>query len=132
MSNCHLKDKTLSLKSKGLLSLMLSLPDDWNYTTRGLASICKEGVDSIGAALRELESAGYIIRNRLRDEKGRIADTEYVIYERPRNPGPEPDSDNPHTGPPDTPCPDTPCQDTETQYGIASIGQGRIRITPRN
>ena len=58
MSNHHLKDRTLTLKSKGLLSMMLSLPDEWNYTTRGLAAICREGVDSIGAALRELESAG--------------------------------------------------------------------------
>ena len=60
MSNHHLRDKALSLKSKGLLSMMLSLPEDWNYTTRGLAKICKEGVDAIGGALRELESAGYI------------------------------------------------------------------------
>ena len=59
MSNHHLRDKALSLKSKGLLSMMLSLPEDWNYTTRGLAKICKEGVDAIGGALRELESAGY-------------------------------------------------------------------------
>ena len=58
MSNHHLRDKALSLKSKGLLSMMLSLPEDWNYTTRGLAKICKEGVDAIGGALRELESAG--------------------------------------------------------------------------
>ena len=57
MSNHHLRDKALSLKSKGLLSMMLSLPEDWNYTTRGLAKICKEGVDAIGGALRELESA---------------------------------------------------------------------------
>ena len=56
MSNHHLRDKALSLKSKGLLSMMLSLPEDWNYTTRGLAKICKEGVDAIGGALRELES----------------------------------------------------------------------------
>ena len=63
MSNFHLKDRNLSLKSKGLLSLILSLPEDWNYTTRGLAAICKEGVDSIGTALKELESAGYIKRN---------------------------------------------------------------------
>lgn len=60
MSNVHLKDKGISLKAKGLLSVILSLPEDWNYTTRGLAAICKEGVDSIGAALRELESAGYL------------------------------------------------------------------------
>lgn len=59
MSNVHLKDRGISLKAKGLLSVILSLPEDWNYTTRGLAAICKEGVDSIGAALRELESAGY-------------------------------------------------------------------------
>ena len=72
MSNFHLKDRSLSLKSKGLLSLILSLPEDWNYTTRGLAAICKEGVDSIGTALKELERAGYIKRNRLRDEKGKI------------------------------------------------------------
>ena len=58
MSNHHLRDKALSLKSKGLLSMMLSLPEDWNYTTRGLAKICKEGVDAIGGALRELEAPG--------------------------------------------------------------------------
>ena len=58
MSNHHLRNRALSLKAKGLLSMMLSLPDDWNYTTRGLAKICKEGVDAIGGALRELEGAG--------------------------------------------------------------------------
>ena len=84
MSNHHLKDRTLTLKSKGLLSMMLSLPDEWNYTTRGLAAICREGVDSIGAALKELENHGYIRRTQLRDEKGKITDTEYVIYEMPQ------------------------------------------------
>ena len=84
MSNYHLKDKSLSLKSKGLLSLILSLPDEWNYTTRGLAAISKEGVDCIGGVLKELEKAGYLIRNRLRDERGRISDTEYIIYEYPQ------------------------------------------------
>ena len=73
MSNYHLRDKALSLKSKGLLSMMLSLPEDWNYTTRGLAKICKEGVDAIGGALRELEAAGYIVRHQLRDRQGRNA-----------------------------------------------------------
>ena len=67
MSNHHLKDRTLTLKSKVLLSMMLSLPDEWNYTTRGLAAICREGVDSIGAALKELETHGYIRRTQLRD-----------------------------------------------------------------
>ena len=61
MSNHHLRNKALSLKAKGLLSLMLSLPEDWDYTTRGLASICKEGVDSVCATVRELEAAGYIL-----------------------------------------------------------------------
>ena len=72
MSNHHLRNAGLSLKSKGLLSMMLSLPEDWNYTTRGLAKICKEGTDSIGSALKELERAGYIVRNRLRDSKGKL------------------------------------------------------------
>lgn len=77
------QNRSLSLKAKGLLSVILSLPENWNYTTRGLASICKEGVDCISATLSELEQNGYIVRNRLRDEKGRITDTEYVIYEKP-------------------------------------------------
>ena len=104
MSNHHLRDKGLSLKSKGLLSMMLSLPEDWNYTTRGLAKICKEGVDAIGGALRELESAGYIVRNQMRDRQGRISDTEYVIYEQPQPKAP------------DTPQPDTASPGTENPY----------------
>ena len=88
MSNHHLRNRCLSLKAKGLLSMMLSLPEEWNYTTRGLASICKEGTDSIGTALKELERAGYIVRNRLRDSKGKIMDVEYVTYETPLEPEP--------------------------------------------
>ena len=71
MSNHHLWDTELSLKPKGLLSMMLSLPEEWNYTTRGLAAICKEGADCIGSALRELEQAGYIVRSRIRDSHSR-------------------------------------------------------------
>ena len=110
MSNHHLRDKALSLKSKGLLSMMLSLPEDWNYTTRGLAKICKEGVDAIGGALRELESAGYIVRHQMRDRQGRISDTEYVIYEQPqpKKPDmPQPDTASPDTGNPYLDDPDT-------------------------
>ena len=110
MSNHHLRNGKLSLKAKGLLSMMLSLPEDWNYTTRGLAAICKEGVDAIGGALRELEAAGYIIRHQLRDKQGRISDTEYVIYEQPqpKNPDtPQPDTASPDTGNPDMEKPDT-------------------------
>ena len=110
MSNHHLRNGKLSLKAKGLLSMMLSLPEDWNYTTRGLAAICKEGVDAIGGALRELETAGYIVRHQLRDRQGRISDTEYVIYEQPqpKNPDtPQPDTASPDTGNPDMENPDT-------------------------
>ena len=110
MSNHHLRNEKLSLKAKGLLSMMLSLPEDWNYTTRGLAKICKEGVDAIGGALRELETAGYIVRHQLRDRQGRISDTEYVIYEQPqpKNPDtPQPDTDSPDTENPDMVKPDT-------------------------
>ena len=107
MSNHHLRNHQLSLKAKGLLSMMLSLPDDWNYTTRGLAKICKEGVDAIGGALRELESAGYIVRHQLRDRQGRISDTEYVIYEQPQPRQPE-------TPQPDTAAPDTDSLDTDS------------------
>ena len=126
MSNFHLKDKTITLKSKGLLSMMLSLPDEWRYSTRGLAAICKEGVDAIGASLKELENAGYIIRNQIRGERGRIVETEYVIYEQPQNkPPPEPpdlgtpptpaDSGfSPHTGFPYMDNPDTVNPDTES------------------
>lgn len=71
----------MSLKAKGLLSMMLSLPDDWNYSIRGLAVICKDGVDAIGAAVRELEACGYIIRSHKRGKSGRIRDIEYIIYE---------------------------------------------------
>ena len=120
MSNVHLKDSGISLKAKGLLSVILSLPEDWNYTTRGLAAICKEGVDSIGAALRELESAGYLIRHRLRDKGGRISDTEYIVYESPHK-TPEADSsytaspctENPYMVSPDTATPRTDAPDTE-------------------
>ena len=115
MSNHHLRNANLSLKAKGLLSMMLSLPEDWNYTTRGLAKICKEGVDAIGAALRELEAAGYIVRHKLRDSQGRISDTEYVIYEQPQPKNPDtpqpdmasPDTENPYLDNPDTEAPDT-------------------------
>ena len=109
MSNHHLKDSALSLKAKGLLSMMLSLPDEWNYTTRGLAKICKEGVDAIGGALKELEKAGYIVRRQLRGPGGRISDTEYTIYEKPRPHAEEP----PEEPGPDTPPPDTASPDTE-------------------
>lgn len=83
MSNHHLKNAALSLKAKGLLSVMLSLPDDWDYTLAGLAHISKEGVDAIREGIRELEAAGYIVRQRIRNAKGQLTSTEYVIHEQP-------------------------------------------------
>ena len=95
MANHHLRNKALSLKAKGLLSLMLSLPDDWDYTTKGLAMICKDGVDSICSTVRELESAGYIQRRRIRDGHGRLAEIEYTILEHPAEPEISPKRENP-------------------------------------
>lgn len=89
MSNHHLKNKNLTLKAKGLLSLMLSLPDTWDYTLKGLAAICYEGVDAIRTAVKELEKEGYIVRRQIRSEKGQIKDVEYTIYERPCQMEPE-------------------------------------------
>ena len=83
MANHHLRNKALSLKAKGLLSYMLSLPEDWNYTLSGLATSCKDGLDSVRQAVSELESHGYVVRSRVRDARGRLRDTEYVVYESP-------------------------------------------------
>ena len=90
MSNHHLRDKSLSLKAKGLLSLMFSLPEEWDYTTKGLARICKDGVDSICAGVRELEEHGYVIRQRVRNPNGQLGAIEYTILEQPRPPEPKP------------------------------------------
>ena len=89
MSNHHLRNTELSLKAKGLLSLMLSLPDNWDYTTKGLARICKDGVDSICAGVRELEEHGYVIRERVRGANGQLGSIEYTILEKPAEPSPE-------------------------------------------
>ena len=83
MSNHHLKNRALSLKAKGLLSLMLSLPDDWDYTLQGLAHISLEKVDAVRKAIIELENEGYITRTRQRDEEGKLRGTEYIIREQP-------------------------------------------------
>ena len=86
MANYHLRDTSLSLKAKGLLSLMLSLPEGWDYTTKGLACICKDGVDSICSTVKELENAGYVQRRRLRNELGHLTEVEYTILEKPVRP----------------------------------------------
>ena len=90
MSNHHLRNKELSLKAKGLLSQMLSLPEDWDYTLAGLSHINREKIDAIREAVKELEKAGYIVRSRERDEKGRLRGADYIIYEQPQLPEEQP------------------------------------------
>ena len=112
MSNHHLRNKELSLKAKGLLSQMLSLPEDWDYTLAGLSYINREKIDAIREAVRELERAGYIVRSRERDEKGRLRGAEYVIYEQPQKPVSDlPILDNPTL---DNPTLEKPMQEKPT------------------
>ena len=84
MANQHLRDKNLSLKAKGLLSMFLSLPETWSYSIKGLARICKEGVDAIRTALKELIQAGYVVCSRKRNAMGQLKEAEYMIYEKPQ------------------------------------------------
>ena len=88
LSNYHFKEKNMSLKAKGLLSLMLSLPDTWNYTIAGLVSLSKDGKDSVMSGLSELEKFGYLIRTQKTNEKGQFSGVEYHIYEQPQETNP--------------------------------------------
>jgi hypothetical protein len=88
MSNFHLRDKRLSLKAKGLLSQMLSLPENWDYSLKGLTVINRENIDAIRTAVVELENAGYITRHQGRDDKGKMTSNEYNIYEKPMSDNP--------------------------------------------
>lgn len=96
MSNYHFKEKKMSLKAKGLLSLMLSLPNDWNYSVAGLVTLSKDGKDSVMTALAELEKFGYLTRQQLVNEKGQFSGVEYHIYEQPQEK--KPVAENPHEG----------------------------------
>ena len=112
MSNHHLRNKELSLKAKGLLSQMLSLPEDWDYTLKGLSLINREKIDAIREAIRELERAVYIVRSRERDEKGRLRGADYVIFEQPQPPTPDlPTLENPTL---DNPTLEKPTQEKPT------------------
>lgn len=82
LSNYHFRDKRLSWKAKGLLSTMLSLPDDWNYTIEGLASLSDDGIKATNSGLTELERCGYLVRKQLRDENGHFIAMEYTIFEK--------------------------------------------------
>ena len=84
MSNHHFYNRHLSLKAMGLLSLMLSLPPDWDFTMKGLATICGDGISSVRSGIKELEEHGYLIRRRIREANGRLGDVEYTILENPQ------------------------------------------------
>ena len=115
MSNYHLRDKNLSLKAKGLLSQMLSLPEEWDYTLAGLAHINKESKDAIRTTILELEKAGYITRHQTTTEGGRFGSNEYVIRERPLPH--EPSTENPTT---DSTPTAIPMSENPTQLNINS------------
>ena len=132
MSNHHLRNHALSLKAKGLLSQMLSLPDDWDYTLQGLAQINKESIDAIREAVRELERAGYIKRSRERDERGCLRGTVYTIYEQPHaEPTPEeptqekPALDNPTL---EKPMLDKPTLENPTQLITKSTKKEKDKV----
>ena len=120
MSNHHLRNKDLSLKAKGLLSQMLSLPEDWDYTLKGLALINREKIDAIRQAIRELEQAGYIVRSRERDERGRLRGADYVIYEQPQTP---PALDLPTL---ENPTLDNPTQEKPTLENPTQLNKDRV------
>lgn len=111
MSNSHFREKGMTLKAKGLLSLMFSLPDDWDYSIAGLTTLSKDGKDGVMSALNELERFGYLKRTRLADEKGKFAGYDYDIFEQPQSS--EPYSDFPNTDKPNT---DKPNTDNPSQY----------------
>jgi hypothetical protein len=144
MSNHHLRNKVLSLKAKGLLSQMLSLPDTWDYTLVGLSKINRESVEAIRTAVLELEAAGYITRRQTRDGKGKMSNTEYTIYELPQEQdAPEldntplspsldfPITDNPTTGKPTTGKPTSgfPTLENPTQLKKEDISNKEKIIT---
>jgi hypothetical protein len=136
MANYHFREKRMSLKAKGLLSLMLSLPEEWDYSVRGLAALSKDGKDSVMNTLTELEEFGYLKRTKVLDESGRFAGYDYDIFEKPHpkkpnsekpcpekpypgNPQPEKrDTEKPHTDMRDTDYPDTEIPSPENRSQI--------------
>ena len=104
MSNRHLRDERLSLRAIGLMSKMLSLPEDWDYTVKGLCAIVKEGREAVRKALMELEAAGYLVREQGRSSGGNFAGNDYTLYEAPRE-APSPLPKKPTTVEPTTVLP---------------------------
>ena len=136
MSNYHLRDKQLSLKAKGLLSQMLSLPEEWDYTLTGLAEINKESKDAIRTAVQELEQAGYILRRQTYGSDGKFSSNEYVIRELPaqetpllENPTTVTDETSPLLDFPTTENPSTekPTTENPTQLNIDILSTNKER-----
>lgn len=113
MSNHHLQNKSLSLKAKGLLTLMLSLPDDWDYSVLGLTTLSKDGKDGVMSALDELGKSGYLTITRVKDEQGHFVDSSYDIYEFPQTE--KPYAENPNT---EKPYAEKPYAENPPQYNI--------------
>lgn len=123
MSNAHLRDRTLSFKAKGVLSFMLSLPEDWNYSIEGLALFAADGRDAVTTAVRELVAAGYVERSQCHDERGRMAGYEYVVHEAPIDPHVAPAAGKPPAARPFTDWPSTGKPSTENATQLNTDGQ---------
>ena len=132
MSNHHLRNKDLSLKAKGLLSQMLSLPEDWDYTLKGLSLINRESIDAIRTAVWELEKAGYITRQQNRDGTGKMADMVYTIYEQPQPRPVQPDDAAPGLDNPvlENPTSDNPTPENPTSGNPMQINKDRQSKDP--
>lgn len=138
MSNTHLKDRRLSYKSKGLLSVILSLPPDWDYTITGLSVIAADGIDSVKTAIKELEQYGYVSRTQLRDERGRMAQNEYRVYENPTD---NPDYVSPEQVTPKQDAPDdnaaehkpnksVPKKKSKRNFSVSPSAENPSTVTP--
>lgn len=125
MANYHFREKEMSLKAKGLLSLMLSLPEDWDYSVRGLATLSKDGKDSVMNTLTELEEFGYLKRTKVLDKNGRFAGYDYDIFEKPQPR--KPDAENPCPENPDT---ENPPQLNTNQSNTNQSSKKEINIYP--
>lgn len=132
VDNFYLRDKRLSLKTKGLFTIMLSLPDDWDFSINGLAAFLKDGRDSIAKALSELESFGYLKRRRATDPKGHFAGYEYDIFEQPQDNTPyseKPCTENPNTEKPYT---GTPCTENPTQQSTKKQSTKKTKLSSKS
>ena len=121
MSNYHFREKDMSLKAKGLLSLMLSLPEEWDYSVDGLVKLSKDGKDSVISAITELEQFGYLVRSQAKGQDGKFAGYDYDVYEQPYTE--KPFTENPSTVKPMTENPqqlNTKPLNTESDINITN------------